>query len=185
MEKEIWKQIAGYEGSYEVSNFGRVRSFPKNLSLKNGGYHYVTTRILKQSPDGKGYLMVWFYKNKKRKTMKVARLVASAFLPNPENKPQVDHINGIKTDNRVENLRWVTGKENFHNPITYKRNADSKRGALNHKAKRVFQYSLSGELIKSWPCINDVERELGFNHSHIVECCKGERNKAYGYIWRN
>lgn len=183
MKDEIWRPVIGYEGRYEVSNLGRVRSLPKLVEGYRGSF-VTKTRILKASPDGKGYLMVWLYMNKIRHTFKVARLVAQAFIPNTENKPQIDHINAVKTDNRAENLRWVTDKENCHNPITYKRNAESKRGILNHKSKRVFQYSLDGEFIKEWGCVMEVERTLGFNHSHISQCCTGKRDLAYGYLWQ-
>lgn len=180
---EHWKPVSGYEGRYEVSDFGRVKSLPKTVVTVAYTRHTVE-RILKPSPDGKGYLMVWLYKDDIRHSHKVARLVAEAFIPNPENKPQIDHINTIKTDNRVENLRWVTGKENIHNPITYKKNADSKRGSLNGKARKISQYTMSGDIIRQWNCIADVKRELGFGHSHIIQCCRGYRSNAYGYVWR-
>lgn len=184
MKNEEWRPVPGYEDSYEVSNTGRVRSLPR-ASISPRGYVFkIRERILRAAPDGKGYLMVWLYQDGKRRSVKVARLVAEAFIPNPENKSQVDHINAVKHDNRVENLRWVTGKENFHNPISYKRNAESKTGILNHRSKRVFQYTLHGELVKEWPCVSAVEKELGFSHSHISQCCCGLREKAYGYLWR-
>ena len=118
-----------------------------------------------------------------RKTLKVHRLVAKAFIPNPDNKPQIDHINAVKSDNRVINLRWCTGKENFHNPISYIRNSVSKTGYRNHKAKSVSQYTLDNKFVRTWRCFSDIKRELGYNHSHIVQCCRGERNLAYGYKW--
>lgn len=181
--EEIWKPINGYEGLYEVSNMGRVKSLPKTVE-QYYGYKITNERMLKQSPDRKGYMMAWLYKNKKRKTMKVYRLVANAFIPNPESKPQIDHINAINTDNRACNLRWCTGKENFHNPISYRRNSESKFGRKNHNAKSVVQLSLDGIPIRIWDCINDVKRELGFHHSHISQCCSGKRNVAYGFIWK-
>lgn len=140
--------------------------------------------MLKQVPDGKGYMMVWLYKNKKRQMYKVHRLVAKAFIPNTENKPEVDHINGVKDDNRVENLRWVTSKENFHNPITYKRNADSKRGVLNHKAKAVVQMDMQGNVIREWDCMQDATTALGKKRSHITDCCLGLRDHCLGYKWK-
>ena len=110
MEEEIWKPIKDFEGYYEVSNIGRVRS----LNYKRTG----KGKILKNIEDYKGYLEVVLTKNGKRKQFKVHRLVAEAFIPNPENKPCIDHINTIKSDNRVENLRWVTYKENSNNEKT-------------------------------------------------------------------
>ena len=110
MEEEIWKPIKEFEGYYEVSNMGRVRS----LNYKRTG----KKKILKNIEDYKGYLEVGLTKNGKRKQFKVHRLVAKAFIPNPENKPCIDHINTIKSDNRVENLRWVTYKENSNNEKT-------------------------------------------------------------------
>ena len=110
MEEEIWKPIKDFEGYYEVSNIGRVRS----LNYKRTG----KGKILKNIEDYKGYLEVGLTKNGKRKQFKVHRLVAEAFIPNPENKPCIDHINTIKSDNRVENLRWVTYKENSNNEKT-------------------------------------------------------------------
>lgn len=167
---------------YQVSNLGRVKSlFRITVGKKT---KTLNERILKQSPDGKGYMMVWLYSNNRRKSAKVHRLVAEAFIPNSESKPQIDHINADKKDNSVENLRWCTCKENFSNPITYKKNAESKTGPLNHHSRRVKQYALDGSFIKEWGCINDACRALGFYHSHISQCCNGKRKKAYGFVWR-
>lgn len=180
---EEWKDIEGFE-NYQVSNRGRVRSCAR---LSYGDYitkRSVRERILKSHPDGKGYLMVWLYKDAKRHTMKVHRLVAKAFIPNEQSKPQIDHINGDKKDNRANNLRWCTEKENFNNPISYKRNSESKLGAKNHHARAVIQFSFDMSVIRKWECINDACRHLGATHSHIVQCCKGYRKSSCGYKWK-
>lgn len=179
---EIWKDVKGYEGMYQVSNLGRVKSLERQIvGIKS---KYIRERILKQSPDGKGYMMAWLYFKNKRVSAKVHRLVAEAFIPNTENKPQIDHINAIKTDNRVDNLRWCTEKENSCNPITAKRNCEAHyrdKGKCNSK---VLQMSMDGVPIKEWICMSDVERELGIQHSHIVGCCKGRRKSAGGFKWQ-
>ena len=112
MEEEIWKPIKDYEGLYEVSNLGRVKS----LNYRKTGKE----KILKNMKNNNGYLVVGLTKNGKRKNYLIHRLVAEAFIPNTEGKPHIDHINTIKNDNSVENLRWVTNKENNNNPLTKK-----------------------------------------------------------------
>ena len=114
-ETELWKDIAGFDGWYQVSSIGRVKRL-KKVHCNHGKRNIVKRElILKQSLDRKGYLTVTVSNGIERKTQKVHRLVAKAFIPNPDNKPQVDHINRIRTDNRVENLRWATAKENSRN----------------------------------------------------------------------
>ena len=107
MEEE-WKDIEGYENKYQVSNLGRV----KRILYKNQYSTKPKENILAKRCDGKGYAQVILYKNGKGKSIKVHRLVGKAFIPNTENKPQINHINGIKDDNRVENLEWCTNREN-------------------------------------------------------------------------
>ena len=109
MNNEIWKGIKDFESQYEVSNLGRVRTIPK--LLLNGKVRPAI--ILKQQFNFKGYYRVGLHKDKKLKQCAVHRLVANAFIPNPLNKPQINHINGIKTDNRVENLEWCSNLENM------------------------------------------------------------------------
>ena len=107
---EIWKPIKDYEGLYEISNLGRVKSLPRNGTIK-------TEKILIPNMSGR-YARIGL-RNKIKIRYSVHRLVAEAFIPNPNNLPQVDHINGDRYDNRVENLRWVTAKENIGNPVTF------------------------------------------------------------------
>ena len=144
MENEIWKSIIGYEEFYKVSNYGNIKS------LRSG-------KLRKLSNDGDGYPMIGLYSNKKQTMFKVNRLVAIAFIPNPENKETVNHKDGVKINNRVDNLEWNTRSENcihsyrqLHRVINKPRL--NKFGKLCPASKPVTQLSLSGEFIKNWEC---------------------------------
>ena len=159
---EEWRDVAGYEGLYQVSDQGRVKSFKWNKE-----------RFLKPSMDKDGYLLVTLCAGGKRKTLKVHRLVCEAFHENPDNKPQVNHINEDKTDNRACNLEWCTCKQNVNH------------GSRNERvSKPVGQYSLDGKLIKLWPSTMEAERQAGFNHGNISQVANGKYKQAYGCIWK-
>lgn len=183
--QEIWKPIQGYEGIYEVSNLGRVKALPKQYKNKLGFVNHYKEKFLTPIADGKGYLMVWLFRELQgRKMFKVHRLVADAFIPNPENKPQVDHINTNKQDNRHENLRWVTPKENRANTITVENNSYHLQRGRNPHATRVDQLTLNGEYIRTFSCMKDAEEYLGLKRSHISCCCSGKRKYDHGFKWR-
>lgn len=132
MDDEIWRDVRGYEGFYQVSNKGRVKSLDR-YAKNHSTLQFRPERILKQNIEKVGRskrCSVVLSKNSKTKVMKVHRLVAEAFIPNPENKPQIDHIDTNMSNNSVENLRWVTAKENMNNPLTRKRHSEVKKGHL-------------------------------------------------------
>lgn len=176
--EEIWKTIEDYP-DYMISSMGRVKSL-----------WYGKEKIMKLRNDSDGYVLINFHKNKKQITFKVHRLVAQAFIPNPENKPYIDHINTDRTDNRVENLRWVTNKENMNNPITKLKNSGEKcymygKKGLNHPlSKPIIQFAKNGEFVRKWDNAQDVAREWGlYSGSNILTCCSGYLKTAYGYKW--
>lgn len=184
---EIWKDIKGYENLYQVSNLGNVKSLDKYIN--NGtGLFFKKGQNLKIKVY-KGYCYIRLNKNGEQKQFLLHRLVAEHFIPNPENKPCIDHINTDKTDNRIENLRWVTQKENVNNPLSInkmKQNHHLKNrfGKLNPHSIPILQFTKDGELIRKWDCIKDVERELNFSGGYVGNCCKGKKQIAYGYKWK-
>ena len=173
MEGEVWKDIEGYKGLYQVSNMGRVKSLERMCKTsRNNIEHYriAYARILRQLPADGRYLRVTLYKNSKSKTIKVHRLVAETFIKNPLNKPTVDHINTIITDNRVCNLRWFTMKEQYSsNVITKAREIECLRKATNACKKKV-RCITTGE---EFECINDAVRKYKIADACIIRCCKG------------
>ena len=164
--EEIWCPIKGYEGLYEVSDYGRVKS------LKFG-----KERILKPRRDKDGYLFVTLYKNGDHKTCKVHRLVAQTFIPNPDNLPQVNHKDEDKENNSVQNLEWCDRKYNYNYGTRIQRISEK-------NSKPVLQYTKSGEFVKEWKSARDVQRNLGYFGTYISSCCLGKRKSAYGFIWK-
>lgn len=173
---EEWKDIEGYD-NYMVSNFGRVKS---NF---NGKERILIPYIIRRT----NYFQVSLSKNGKCKKFLVHRLVAEAFIHNADNKPQIDHINTDRSDNRVENLRWVTRAENMNNPLTIEKLSKTykgRKGKLNNSSKTILQLDKNMLFIKKWDCARDIERCLGYSYQNISHNCRGKIKTAYGYIWK-
>ena len=170
--KEEWRSIVGYEGLYEVSNQGKVKSLER---MRSNGLK-CNERILKET-NHLGYILVTLCKDGKQRQFRVHRLVAMAFIPNPENKDFIDHINTIRNDNRVENLRWVTRQENRNNPISV--NAYDK--AIS---RSVMQYDTDGNLLNVFASITEASKKTGVRICAIQHGCSGRTITSKGYIWR-
>ena len=152
LKEEIWRDIVGFEGLYEVSTKGRVRNKKNGKILgggNSGGYKQVDLK-------GKAYL--------------IHRLVALAFIPNPQKLPQVNHIDENKGNNNVDNLEWCSPSENV-NHSSYKQSCQVK------------QLTLDGEFVKVWKSSWQIERETGYRQGNIIQCCKRKRKQAYGFRW--
>ena len=179
IEGEIWKDIKGYEGLYQVSNMGRIKSIGRYVKKKNSIVQRKKEKILKQRVHTRckyRELTIGLTKDGEIKTLSVHRLVALTFIPNSDNKPQVNHINENPLDNRIDNLEWVTAKENANYG-----NRNKKIGEAN--SRPVLQYNLQGELVKRWKSLTECENN-GFWHSAISKCCRGQRKTHKGYIWK-
>lgn len=187
---EIWRPIIGYDFNYQVSNFGNVKRVINNQEAK------VTKEIvLHKYKASKGYPFVRLYKNGEAKTTYIHRLIAIAFIPNPYNKPEVDHINTNTEDCRIVNLRWVTHKENANNTLTRKhcnenvytksvtRKSLEKRKISNGASapKTVYQYTLDGKYLGEFFSMEEAERQTGA--SHICEVLDDNTLSAGGFLW--
>lgn len=187
--EEIWKPIKGYEGLYEVSSLARVRSLDRNVKSKASlsGYSKVKGRILSQGVASNGYCMVALYRDKEQKCRTVHSLIADAFIPNPSNFPCINHINGIRTDNRIENLEWVTYSENNYHAVRELGRAapwKGKFGKDNPHSKAVQQFTMDGELIAEYVSAKDAARKLKTSQGRISDCCRGEKAHHLGFKWK-
>ena len=200
---EEWRDIPGYKGLYQVSSAGNVKSLPK--------YHSKIEKMLKGYPDKDGYIKVRLCLNTKiRKSHFVHRLVAISFINNEKCLPEVDHINTIKNDNRVENLRWCDHKSNINNATTLKKKSESRKGIIfseetlrkmsnakkgkklrpnvvskiiERNQKPVKMIDNSGKTIAVFTSMKEAGVMTGINPRRISDVCLNKRNKAGGYIW--
>lgn len=183
-EQEIWKDVVGYEGLYQVSNLGRVRRIG---NYRNQIKEWPSNnKILKLGKKSNGYLYCQLSKNNKTSPKMVHRLVAEAFIENTQKKPTVNHIDGNRENNTVCNLEWATYAENNMHSLHVLNN--HKRKYKRKIGKPVLQYDLQGNYIKEYPSYREARRQTGI--SGIDTVCRGERQKtkrqktAGGYIWK-
>lgn len=179
--EEIWKPILGLEGKYEISNLGNCRRLAYTEERNNRWgkvieYHFKPKTLIP------GYTRFGYqYYKIKNKAYYTHKLIAEAFIPNPLNKPEVDHINTIRDDNRIENLRWVTDKENCNNPITFARNR------IKQKSKRIIQLSIDGRYIAEYISIKEAARVLDVadtSLNNVLNRVKGRSTlKGYRFVY--
>lgn len=178
---EVWKDIAGYEGLYQVSNLGRIKSIGRHTRNRYG-LMWKPGRVLNAAKDNKGYLTVVLCDNKKRHTFKVHKIVATTFILNPERKPQVNHIDGNKQNNRVDNLEWCSQSENMsHAWETGLQKRTHKKNDL--KSIKIAQYSCDMQILNVFPSMMEAERQTGIYNASISRAVR-HGGKAGGFIWK-
>ena len=187
---EIWRPVKGYEGLYEVSNLGRVKSVERTVFYKDGRTYMHKGQIMTGSDNGKGYRVVSLRTGNKRTDKLIHRLVAEAFIPNPDNKKEIDHINTDKTDNRVENLKWCTRKENCNNPLTIEKYCRRKltpnrvKKLKEKNSKPIVQLTKQGKAIFFYLSACEAEIRTNVQQTAICSCSLGKRKSAGGgYRW--
>ena len=159
---EIWRDIEGYQGLYQISNKGHAKS------LKWG-----KERILKPWINSSGYYYIILCNDSVKKAFRLHRLVAETFITNPYNLPEVNHKDENKKNNCVDNLEWMRHIDNCN------------YGTRNERiSRKILQYSKSEEFIREWPSSHEVERVLKIAQTNIIQCCKGKRKSAGGFVWR-
>lgn len=180
MIEEIWEDVTDYEGYYQVSNKGRVKGVERTKMWK-GLEIPIQSKILKEG-NSKGYKKVNLSKDGIKETLKIHRLVAQTFIPNPDNLSDVNHKDGDKANNCVDNLEWITEQGNtlhaYENGLSTQPKGGKKSGA-----RAINQYNLDNIFIRSWDSIADAVNE-GFDYSCIIHCCKGKYKNHKGYVWK-
>lgn len=189
MPGEIWKDIENYEGLYQISNKGRVKSLSRRVERMRVGkdFSYQSQeKIRKPLKDGCGYLFVDLQLENRFKNEKIHKLVALNFIGIPEGKKEVNHKNGVKRDNRVENLEWVTRSENLSHAIRtgLRLNKFSGLGSKNPKSKPVLQYTMGGDFIREFSGQQEAWRETGIHQATISANCRGKIKHAGGFVWK-
>jgi len=177
MENEIWRDIKGYEYLYQVSNLGRVKSVSRKVSRGNS-FYTVKEKILNYGVDRLGYTRVVLSNKCNCRTFLVHRLVAEAFIPNPNNLPYINHKDENPSNNCIDNLEWCTQKYNVNYGTTQQRHSITNGKSIN-------QYDLQGNFINNWQSASHASRALGINRSNIWRCCNGYTKKMNykGYKW--
>lgn len=174
---EIWKDIPGFEGFYQASTAGRIRSVDRSVTDAKGVVRFYRGRMMTLCDAGSGYLNVSLSKQGKLYTPRVNRVIAQTFLENPCNYDQVNHKDENKRNNCVANLEWCTAKYNTNYGTGILRRAQA-------ISRPVLQFDPQGNFIKRWESITQAERELGIDNSHITRCCKKRLKTTGGFAWR-
>jgi len=189
---ETWRDVKDYEGFYQVSNFGNIRSVRREVAspIRNNKTIHRKGKLISVKPRKTGYCNVCLYKYGFGKFFPVHRLVAIAFIDNTENKPFINHIDANPSNNKIDNLEWCTQSENIKHAFNLGRKKPPSYFCLRQFGKdnptsvKILQLDKSGNLVREWDCINDVQRALGFSRPNICKCAKNKIKTAYGYIWR-
>ena len=192
LEGEEWRDVIGYEGLYSVSNYGRISSFGRVQIINGGGsgkYHEIVfpPRLLKlhkhkTTNNRQPYLSVMLRDGYRHNRFLVHRIVAEAFISNPNKYPHIDHIDGNPSNNNISNLRWCTPKINASNPIRFKRASKAFKGKYNTKNSKQIVQLLGDVLIQLYPSIKEAGRH-GFTTASITRCCIGEMKHHRGFKW--
>lgn len=167
--EEIWLPLKDYEKSYEVSSFGRIKR-----------KYIIKTKIIKGGKNVSGLTI----RMENKKQFYIHRLVAETFIPNPQNKPQVNHIDGNRWNNHIDNLEWVTQNENIKHSHDFLKREYLAYGENHKNSKTISQYDLQGNLINVYGSVHEASRQLNIQFTNIARCGRGERKTAGGFLWK-
>ena len=182
---EEWRDIKGFEGYYQCSSFGRVKSLSREVPDRRS-VRVIITRIKKQFSNINGYPSIFLNKNKIKIQDRVHRIIGRTFIDNHENKKCINHKNLIRTDNRVVNLEWVTNRENNLHAYAngHKKGMLGKVGELSIYSKVVYQFDRKGSFINKFFGTKEAERITGISHKSIGRVCLGKRPHTHGFVWQ-